>query len=100
MATKKWKDVRREGTLQQESENRQWVEAQILDLNLRAMRELVGKTQNGVADAIQMGQGEVSEFERRQDHLVSKLRRYVEALGGELEVVARFDDKTIRLRGV
>jgi len=100
MATQKWQSVRREGTVAQEAANRQWVEEQILELNLRAMRELVGTTQTNLATMVQMSQGEVSEFERRQDHLVSKLRKYVEALGGELEIVARFDDKTVRLRGV
>jgi hypothetical protein len=32
--------------------------------------------------------------------MLSKLRDYVRALGGELEVVARFGDKTLKLRGV
>ena len=45
-------------------------------------------------------QSEVSKAERRDDHLLSTLRRYIEALGGELEVVARFGDKSVRLKGV
>jgi hypothetical protein len=32
--------------------------------------------------------------------VLSKLREYIKALGGEMEVVARFGDKTLRLRGV
>ncbi len=34
------------------------------------------------------------------DHLLSTLRRYVTALGGQLEVVAVFDNKRIALKGV
>ncbi len=67
---------------------------------LSAVRELVGKTQTELADTLGTTQPEVSRSERRGDHLVSTLRQYVQALGGDLELVARFDDKTIRLRGV
>ena len=71
-----------------------------LELNLKAVRELAGKTQADLAEAAGTSQGEVSMAERRDDHLVSTLRRYVEALGGELEVIARFGDKTVKLHGV
>ena len=43
---------------------------------------------------------EWSIFERRDDHLISTLRRYVTALGGELEVVDVFDNKRIALKGI
>ena len=33
------------------------------------------------------------------EDVVEGLRRYVEALGGELEVIARFGDKSVKLRG-
>jgi transcriptional/translational regulatory protein YebC/TACO1 len=76
------------------------VERELLEMNLRALRELVGKTQVEAAEVADMTQGEISRAERRGDHLLSTLRRYVEALGGELEVIANFGDKRIRLRGV
>jgi hypothetical protein len=71
-----------------------------LDLSLRAVRELAGKTQAEVADLARMAQSEISKVERREDRLISTIRHYIEALGGELEVIARFGDKTIRLHGV
>jgi DNA-binding XRE family transcriptional regulator len=76
------------------------IEREDIELNLRAVRELAGKTQVELAKAAGATQGEISTAERRSDHLVSTLRRYVTALGGELEVVARFGDKTVKLRGV
>jgi hypothetical protein len=39
-------------------------------------------------------------LQRRDDHLLSTLRRYVNALGGRLEVVAVFDNKRIAIKGV
>lgn len=100
MTTRKWKDIRRKGTADLERENATWVTDQMVDMNLRAVRSLVGKTQKDMAELSGIAQGDVSEFERREDHLLSTLRRYVRALGGDIEVIARFDDKTIRLHGV
>jgi len=71
-----------------------------LELSLREAREMAGKTQSEVADLARMAQSEVSKVERRDDRLISTVRNYIEALGGELELVARFGDKTVRLRGV
>ena len=76
----------------------QEVERELLEMDLRAIRELLGKTQAEVEQALPMSQSEISRFERRPDHRISRLRQYVEALGGELELVATFGDKKIRLR--
>ena len=80
--------------------NKRWVEEEILEMNLQALRELLGKTQEELTQLAETAQSELSRAERRDDHLVSTLRRYVEALGGELEVVASFGKKRIRLQGV
>jgi CRP-like cAMP-binding protein len=76
------------------------VRQELLEMSLRELRQLVGKTQTDLADVLETTQGQVSTTEGREDHLLSTLRHYVAALGGELDVVARFGDKTIRLRGV
>ena len=65
--------------------------------DLRGLRELLGKTQEELAALLERSQSQVSETERRQDVLLSTLRSYVKALGGELEVIANFGDKRIRL---
>jgi hypothetical protein len=41
---------------------------------------------------------ELSRLESRNDHLTSTLRRYVEALGGRLEITAVFGERRIRLK--
>jgi transcriptional regulator with XRE-family HTH domain len=71
-------------------------------LTARAIREATGKTQVDVARAAQMDQADVSRLERRaefDDCQVATLRRYIEALGGKLELVAAFNDKQIILAG-
>lgn len=101
MKTTKWSDIRKKRfTAPEIAAQDAAIQAEVLDMELRELRELAGKTQVEVAAAAAMAQSEVSKTEKRDDHLLSTLRRYVEALGGELEVVAKFGDKSIRLRGV
>ena len=45
----------------------------------------------------EMTQSELSRLESRTDHLTSTLRRYVEALGGKLEVTAVFGGRRVKL---
>jgi len=58
--------------------------------SLTNLRRVLGLSQKAVARALQASQPEVSRIERRADLHVSTLRRYIEALGGELELTARF----------
>lgn len=75
-------------------------EEEVLEMNLMELRKLAGKTQAELAAATKFKQSELSRAERRKDHLLSTLRRYIEGLGGELEIIARVNGKTVKLRGV
>lgn len=60
---------------------------------LEGIRKAKDVTQVALADAAEMTQAEISRLERRKSLegvRVETLRRYVEALGGKLELVARF----------
>jgi DNA-binding transcriptional regulator YiaG len=61
---------------------------------LRAARKL---SQEALAAALRTGQSSISRLEKRTDMYVSTLRSYVEALGGELEITARFRDGVVRI---
>jgi|SRR3954447_3820588 hypothetical protein len=69
-------------------------------MNLRALRESVGRTQNEIARKASISQSQLSRVEARRDHLISTLRRYVEGLGGTIEVTAVIDGARIALRDV
>jgi transcriptional regulator with XRE-family HTH domain len=100
MGVHHWKELQHKMGAARRKQLRREVEQEILDMDLRGLRELVGKTQKDLAMLVEQTQGQVSETERRSDHRLSTLRRYVEALGGEIEVVANFGDKRIRLHSV
>jgi len=59
---------------------------------LRALRELYQATQEQVAEKLQIQQEAVSKLEGRSDFKVETISRYVDALGGRLEVRAVFPD--------
>ena len=59
-------------------------------LTLRSLRKAQSLTQATMAELLGMDQSEVSRLENRTDLLLSTLRRFVEATGGQLELVARY----------
>jgi hypothetical protein len=63
------------------------------EMSLRDLRHAVNKIQETLARTLNMGQDGVSRLEKRSDLLLSTLRNYVEAVGGNLTLVAQFPDK-------
>lgn len=57
---------------------------------LAALRKAHALTQQQMADELGMTQGHVSELENRTDLLLSTMRRFIEATGGTLELVAHY----------
>lgn len=66
--------------------------------SLRELRLQLGLTQTVVARRLRKGQELVSRIEQRQDLLLSTLRTYIRSLGGELELVCRFADRSVRIK--
>lgn len=56
---------------------------------LRELRQVAGKAQADIAAALNIKQPSVSKIEKQADMYLSTLRRYVEAIGGELDLVVR-----------
>jgi len=66
-------------------------------LLLGEIRERRSLGQTGLAEALGTSQARVSQLENQSDLYLSTLKRYVEALGGELEVGAVFDGERIEI---
>jgi transcriptional regulator with XRE-family HTH domain len=67
------------------------------ELLLSEVRELTGKSQRQVADALGMKQPSLSKLEKQKDMQISTLRKIVKALGGELEVFAKFPKGLVKI---
>ena len=66
-------------------------------LTLHELRKARTVSQDELARKLAVGQPAVAKLERRGDMYVSNLRRYIEALGGALEIVARFPDGAVTI---
>ncbi len=66
-------------------------------LTLHELRKARSVSQEELAQKLAVGQPAVAKIERRSDMYVSNLRRYVEALGGTLEIAARFPDGAVTI---
>lgn len=73
---------------------REKVERRAAELaTLKDLRQAVKRTQVELASSLGVGQDTISRLEQRSDMLISTLKRYVEAMGGELDLVARFPNR-------
>jgi DNA-binding XRE family transcriptional regulator len=63
------------------------------EMTLRELRRARKITQVRMAQELGIGQDGVSKLEKRADLMISTLRKTVEAMGGNLSLVAEFPDR-------
>ena len=69
------------------------------EMTLRDLRRALDRTQVHLARELGVKQETISRLEKRSDMLLSTLRSYVEAMGGELDLLATFPDRPpVRLK--
>jgi DNA-binding XRE family transcriptional regulator len=64
------------------------------EMTMRELRKARNITQVKLAKKLNVKQEQISRIEKRSDLLISTLRRQVEALGGELTILASFPHGT------
>jgi transcriptional regulator with XRE-family HTH domain len=69
----------------------------LADMTLHELRQARERSRQELARALKVGQPAVAKLERRADMYVSNLRRYIGALGGSLEITARFPDGAVKI---
>ncbi len=67
------------------------------DMTLAELRQARQLTQEALSGTLQVGQAAVAKMEKRTDMYVGNLRRFVEAMGGELDIIARFPDGSVKI---
>ncbi len=63
------------------------------EMSLQDLRKAIGKTQSAIARRLKVGQDAISKLETRSNMYISTLRSVLKAMGGELELIARFPDR-------
>ena len=68
------------------------------ELPLRELRQARELSQEELAAVLGLNQATISKLERRTDMYLSSLRKFVEAMGGELEITATFPDGQVKIQ--
>ena len=78
--------------------------AMAAELTLAQLRRAFDVSQEELAEILDVKQANVSKIERREDIRLSTLVAFVRAIGGDIEIIARFpnrtggEDKSIKLK--
>ncbi len=81
-------------TPEKRAEIRRKAKEKVAAIRLQHLRETRHVTQDRIANSMGISQAALSRLERRPNITLSALQRYVEALGGRLEVRAVFKEDT------
>ncbi|SEM24344.1 helix-turn-helix domain-containing protein [Xaviernesmea oryzae] len=65
-------------------------------MDLAEARRAMQLSQEEIGQTLQPTQGSVAKSEKRADMYVGTLRRFIEAIGGEPEIVARLNGHAIK----
>ena len=72
-------------------------QAMLAEMPLNELRQARGLSQKMLAKVLHVQQPSIAKIEKRTDMYISTLRSHIEAMGGELEVVARFPDGVVKI---
>ena len=86
-------------TSDQRREIRRQAKTKVAAIRLQNLRENCQVTQEELARQMGLTQAAISKLERRPNVTLANLQRYVEALGGRLEIRAVFREETREILG-
>jgi len=72
-------------------------QALMAEMPLQELRNARHLTQEALATSLGKTQPQISKLEKQSDLYVSTLRSYIRAMGGELDIVARFPDGMVKI---
>lgn len=97
MTRHRWSEIRKTASAATISRAEERTREMLAEMPLHELRQARKLTQETLAEALGTSQANVSKLERRTDMYVGTLRRYVEAMGGHLEITAHFPDGEVRI---
>jgi Helix-turn-helix. len=72
-------------------------QAMLAEMPLNELRRARGLSQKELAEELRVQQPSIAKMEKRTDMYISTLRNHIKAMGGELEVVARFPEGDVTI---
>ena len=94
---KKFTELRARMSPGAQERSRLRTEEMLGEMPLQELRKARGLSQKTLADILNVKQPSVAKLEHRTDMYISTLRNHIEAMGGELEITARFPDGSVKI---
>ena len=69
----------------------------LAEMPLNELRQARGLSQRKLAEALHIQQPAIAKMEKRTDMYISTLRSHIEAMGGKLEILAKFPDGSVQI---
>lgn len=69
----------------------------LAEMPLNELRQARGLSQSTLAKVLNVQQPSIAKLEHRTDMYLSTLRSHIEAMGGMLEIIARFPDGSVKI---
>jgi predicted transcriptional regulator len=73
------------------------VKKTLAEMPLNELRNARGLTQEMLAETLNIQQPAIAKMEKRTDMYISTLRSHIRAMGGELEITAKFPDGVVKI---
>lgn len=94
---KKFSDLRAQMPPDSQARVEARAEKILVEMPLYELRKARGLSQKRLAEMLRVQQPSIAKMEKRTDMYISTLRSHIEAMGGQLEVVARFPEGAVRI---
>jgi DNA-binding XRE family transcriptional regulator len=76
---------------------RKRVKTALKEMPLAELRQARYLTQEQIAQNLKIKQASVSKMETQTDMYISTMRKYIEAMGGKLEIIAKFPEGNVKV---
>jgi predicted transcriptional regulator len=95
---KNFKELKSKMSREARAQSEEAANKMISEMGLADLRDAMDLTQESLAETLHVKQASISKMERRSDMYISTLRKIIEAMGGELQIMARMPNGHVQIR--
>lgn len=97
MAARNFKELQARMSPESQAKSQALAREMLANMPLDELRAARNLTQEHLAELLHIKQASVSKMERRTDMYIGTLSKFIEAMGGQLEIRAIFPDGSVRI---
>jgi hypothetical protein len=94
---KNYSELRARMSVQAQAQAESMAQEMLAEMPLHELRQARGLSQQALAERLRIQQPAIAKLEKRTDIYLSTLRSHIEAMGGQLEIIAHFPDGAVRI---